>query len=114
MDDSFFASDLLSELQAADADYSPNSPQSDYSMTRSSDDDQESDNCGAVNLSVREEDEAEENFIDLFMRQTCRCHFGLSGRACSCQFSREVIATSRMNCREMSKEELDLVILSHL
>ena len=83
-------------------------------MTRSSDDDQEFDNCGAVNLSVREEDEAEENFIDVFMRQTCRCHFGLSGRACSCQFSQEVIATSRMNCREMSKEELDLVILSHL
>ena len=64
MDDSFFASNLLSEFQAG-----PNSPQSDYSMTRSSDDDQESDNCGAVNLSVREEDEAEENFIDVFMRK---------------------------------------------
>lgn len=118
MDDSFFASDLLSEFEAVDAEYSPQSSetqQGDHSIIGGSDDgEDDSDSCGAVNLSVREEDEAEENFIDIFMRQTCRCHFGLNGRSCSCQFTREMIAASRMNCREMAKDELDLVILTHL
>ena len=58
----FFDSDLLNEFEAVDAEYSPEAQQSDYSMiSRISDDGgEESDSCDGANLSIREEDEAEE------------------------------------------------------
>lgn len=69
---------------------------------------EESDSNNAVNISVQE---VEQHAIEGFMRETCKCHYGLNGRACSCQFSCELIANTRMNCLEMMKKE---VILFHL
>ena len=63
---------------------------------------------------VRHEDEAEELRINTFMAETCCCHFGPKSTACSTRFDRELIATTRMNCREMTKAQLDVVILANL
>lgn len=124
MDDSFFSSEFVSEFEEADGDYGTNlqSVQSasasclmEYEPSSSIDSsDEEADCNNNVNLSVQEVDLAEEHAIEEFMRETCKCHYGIDGRACSCQFEYELIASTRMNCLEMTKSELDLVILAHL
>ena len=63
---------------------------------------------------VRHEDEAEELRINTFTAETCCCHFGPKSTACSTRFDRELIPTTRMNCREMTKAQLDVVILANL
>ena len=121
MDDSFYTSELVSEFDAVDAEYCarPNETllqkeiESSMTAERMEVSDSDSD-CDAVNLSVREADETENVLIDDFIKTTCKCHFGLNGQACSSLFSQKIISTSQMDCQEMSKAELDLVILSHL
>ena len=119
MEDSFFRSEILSEFEEADIDYQSgagacsNSSSMDYEPSVADSDDV-SDSNNAVDFSIQEMDLAEEQAIDEFMRKTCQCHFGLSGRPCSCQFTRESIETARMNSQEMTKKQRDLIILGHL
>ncbi len=44
----------------------------------------------------------------------CCCNLGPRKTACSLQFTRELIKSSRLNCQEMTKAELDLVVLANL
>ena len=58
-------------------------------------------------LLLRSKDEAEDQHIEEFFHKTCNCHFGpRSGR--------DDIVSTCMNCREMTKADLDLVILANL
>ena len=83
----------------------------DDGETRWSSDNDESEGAHA---SVREADEAEDASIDDFFRKTCSCKLGLKGAACSGLFTRDLVTSTRMNCLEMTKAELDLVILANL
>ena len=61
-----------------------------------------------------EEDEVEERRIDEFISKTCECHYGPNKVGCSVLFPRELIAATCMNCLEMTKPELDLVVIANL
>ena len=64
---------------------------------------------------VWEDEEAEKKRIDGFtLTKTCGCHFGPKLTACSTLFGRELIATTCMNCREMTKAQLNMAILANL
>ena len=52
--------------------------------------------------------------VDNFTAKTCNCHFGPKSTPCSTLFDREIIAKTRMNCREMNKAQLTLVVLANL
>ena len=132
MTDLLFDSELVEEFHQADSDYlyaqSSNTADIDTevesnasssaenmdvedSETRLCSDDNGSEGAHA---SVREADEAEDARIDDFFSKTCGCKFGLNGAACSSLFTRELVVSTRMNCLEMTKVELDLVILANL
>ena len=53
----------------------------------------------------------EENVIE-FLSKSCGCTQGSNKQACSKQFTKEHIPVYRNNCLEMSRSELDLVILT--
>lgn len=67
-----------------------------------------------AHTSVREENEAEDGKINDFVGKTCRHTIGVNGTPCSCLFTRELVARTRMNCQDMTKAELDLVVLANL
>ena len=69
------------------------------------------DECDINDFSVRFEDATEVNMIDSFITQTYQGTLGPTHDACSKLFN---YATNRMNCAEMEKGELDLVILANL
>ena len=50
--------------------------------------------------------------INDFLSEGCSCSLGSGGSNCSNSFSREDI--SRMNCKEMSNTELDMLVLANL
>lgn len=58
-----------------------------------------------------EEDQTERNAVHDFVQRGCGCHMGPSGSSCSSQFTVEQILTSRGDCLELTRAELDLVIL---
>jgi hypothetical protein len=76
-----------------------------------------SDSCGdaeEVQIIQSKEDEDEVQEIERFIHETCGCKIGSSKRPCSHQFPKELISTYRSDCLQMSKEQLDFVILAQL
>lgn len=119
MDDSFFCATLVDEFDEADSEYGIDCSKEEVDfaeqlMKVDDSDVDDSDEDGDINLSVREIHEAEDLKLDNFMNKTGNCHFGSNGKACSSLFTRSEISSSRINCKEMSKSELDLVILASL
>ena len=132
MTDLLFDSELVEEFHQADSDYlyaqSSNTADIDTEVESNASssaenmdvEDSETRLCSDDNgiegahASVREADEAEDARIDDFFSKTCGCKFGLNGAACSSLFTRELVVSTRMNCLEMTKAELDLVILANL
>ena len=57
-------------------------------------------------------DQKEEEKLVEFITKSCDCKLGPQMQACSNQFTKEQIALCRNNCLEMSRAELDLVILT--
>ena len=133
MDDSFFSEALLEEFDIADSDYSysrdlqsieglmevDSNPLTTVDDSSDSDADSEAidgtgDGHGIRSDSDRVEDEVEDREIDKFITNTCGCQQGPGSTACSRLISREEIARSRMNCKEMTKDEMDLIILANL
>ena len=129
MDDSFFNAEIISEFEEAVVDYqlceevhdsvdstlnhgSPGSFESEEMDNGNND--SESDSDDDINVTMDEVDAAEEHAINEFMTKTCQCRFGLNGAPCSTRFSRKLITSTRMTCCEMTKDELDLVVLAHL
>ena len=48
------------------------------------------------------------------MNLCCACHLGLDGSPCSRQLTRETIESTRQDCLDLTKSELDLVVLSQI
>ena len=110
MDDSFFSTALIDEFADADCEYvircsKGEAEFAEQLMEVDDSDVDHSDENGDVDLSVREIDDAEDLKLNDFIHKTCNCHFGPNGKACRSLFTRNEIATSRMNCKEMSKNE---------
>ena len=133
MDVSFFSDELVNEFEQADAEYQYAQSPEEFDVPEmevdskacaskvigtdnddSADSDDSDIDSDVVYFLVGDEDKAEDGRIDEFIAKTCGCHFGSRGTACSLLFSRELIASTRMNCREMTKQELDLVVLASL
>ena len=125
MEDSFFSAELRKQFELADAEYDcgdemevdiaasggmPLRRSQRRSASESTGDEDEME----ANLSVREEDEAEEKLIDDFVAKGCGCSLGPGRSTCSKSFSHEDISTTRMNCKEMSATELDKLVLANL
>jgi len=125
MEDSFFSAELRKQFELADAEYDcsdemevdiaasggmPLRRSQRRSASESTGDEDEME----ANLSVREEDEAEEKLIDDFVAKGCGCSLGPGRSTCSKSFSHEDISSTRMNCKEMSTTELDMLVLANL
>jgi len=63
---------------------------------------------------LRETDSDELETIRNFLKAGCGCHFGPKAHHCSSTLSYSEVLECRTNCLQLSKEELDLIILSHL
>ena len=113
LDESVFSEALIAEFQQVNAQYGEVSnhlsdePMEINSSAGSVVDREDSDGADLV----REDEEAEKKRVNKF---TCDCHFGPKSTACSTLFSRELLATTCMNCRELNRVQLDLVVLANL
>lgn len=62
-----------------------------------------------------EDKEAEKTKVEEFITKTYGWHFVPKSTSCSSLSSRELIRrTTRMNCREMTKSQIDLLVLANL
>lgn len=52
--------------------------------------------------------------MERFIAETCRCQLGPQQTACSVQLSRKTMELTRNNCHQMTRQQLNLVILSQL
>ena len=60
------------------------------------------------------EDTREVQAVDEFMNQGCTCHLGVQGPPCSQQLTRETIESTRQYCLDLTKSEVDLLVLSQI
>lgn len=67
-----------------------------------------------VGLDLSYEDSREELSIVEFLQTGCQCHLGPKNSPCFKQLAKKEIETSRLECSELTRDELDLVILSHI
>ena len=67
-----------------------------------------------IAIQLTPTDEEEIDIVERFVLRTCGCQSAIEGNACSSQISRETFLTHRSQCAELQKDELDLVILSHI
>lgn len=128
MDESFYSPELSEQFELFDAEYAyVSGAQQDRLTASSGDEDAELNTASFIdgtslaeaaetelNESIRPEDEAEMTLVNNFIAAGCNCSLGPKKSPCSLLFSKETISAIRMNCLEMTSEELDMVILSHL
>ena len=69
---------------------------------------------GVVNVELRSEDNDENTLTNLYCSQGCTCTLGPSGQPCCSIFKLEHYRDYRAQCLEMTKEQLDLVILGQI
>ena len=67
-----------------------------------------------IAIQLTPTDEEEIDIVERFVLRTCGCQRAIEGGACSSQISRETFLAHRAQCAELQKDELDLVILSHI
>ena len=60
------------------------------------------------------EDLEEKAAVQRFVSDTCKCQLGPAKTACSQQLSRKAIESTRNNCHQMTRQQLDLVIMSQV
>ena len=60
------------------------------------------------------EDLEEKAAVQRFVSDTCKCQLGPAKTACSQQLSRRTIESTRNNCHQMTRQQLDLVIMSQV
>lgn len=65
-------------------------------------------------LDLRETDDDELQIIRKFLREGCGCQFGPKKQHCSSVLCYSDVLECHTNCLQLSKEELDLIVLSHL
>ena len=99
-------------------DYDADSYSSDSDSTCSEHDTSSvgQDDCspGENCLDLRDSDSDELQTIRNFLSNGCGCQFGPKMQHCSSELSFRDVLESHANCLQLSKEELDLIVLSHL
>ena len=60
------------------------------------------------------EDAKERQAVDDFIARGCSCTLGKLGTSCSKQLSRCLIESTRQDCLDLTRNELDLIILSQI
>ena len=65
-----------------------------------------------VLCELSESDTIEQQAIDKFIVDTCRCKLGPASTPCSLTLSRDSIQSCRGRCAELSHSDLDLVVMS--
>lgn len=68
----------------------------------------------SVDLEESLEDRDEQHEIERFISKGCGCKFVPKNTQCSEFVTKEVIVTSRQACMELTKDELDLIVLSNI
>jgi len=71
---------------------------------------QDQDDCPDLKKTDGDELETIRNFL----KAGCGCQFGPKAHHCSSTLSYSEVLECRTNCLKLSKEELDLIVLSHL
>ena len=81
-------------------------------------DDEEESIVSTVNTSTglesSLEDRQEEDTIATFVRETCGCRLGPNKQPCCVRISESTIRQTRNNCFQMSKQDLDLVVMAQV
>ena len=80
-------------------------------------DDCDDDSCSSDSDSACLESDAfseQQETIRNFLKVGCGCQFGPKAHHCSSTISNSEVLECRTNCLQLSKEELDFIILSHL
>ena len=115
--DEYFNWTSSAEVQGQ-VDYDADSYSSDSDSTCSEHDTSSvgQDDCPLAEncLDLRDSDSDELQTIRNFMSNGCGCQFGPKMQHCSSELSFSDVLESRANCLQLSKEELDLIVLSHL
>ena len=73
-----------------------------------------SSSSSAVTTSGSPSATATNRSVDEFMNQGCTCHLGVQGSPCSQQLTRETIEKTRQDCLDLTRSELDIVVLSQI
>ena len=60
------------------------------------------------------EDKNEQECVQSFVRSTCECKLGPQGSPCSSSLTKETIEKCRADKLELSRDELDMVILTQI
>ena len=87
-------------------------------MENSRRDDEEESIVSTVNTSIglesSLEDRQEEDRIATFVRETCGCRLGPNKQPCCVRVSESTIRQTRNNCFQMSKQDLDLIVMAQI
>ena len=59
-------------------------------------------------------DLSEQNVVEEFLAVGCCCRKGLNNTSCSSLFSTEDMSTFRSSCAELSKQELDMIVIGQI
>ena len=67
-----------------------------------------------VGIEERQVDIDERAMVMAMLKSTCGCKKGLSSQPCSTQFSADHLMSFRSSCSELSRSELDMVVMGQL
>ena len=68
----------------------------------------------SVDIESSFDDQEEKTAVERFIVETCKCQTGPGKTACSSQLSRETVELTKNNCRQVTREQLDLVIMAQV
>ena len=118
MMDGIFSSDLVEEFEVIERDYQYTETVDTERITSETTDESEIDDASVDSIDIltqsQESNNEEDKSVNDFVNTTCCCNFGPRKTACSLQLYYELILSSHLNCQEMTKAELDLVVLANL
>ena len=68
----------------------------------------------SVELETSFSDEKEIQKVDQFLADSCKCQQGPKGTPCSTALSKELISTTRNDCHQLTRNELDLAVMAQI
>ena len=67
-----------------------------------------------VGIEERQVDVDERATVTTMVESTCECRKGIGSRPCSSQFSADHLMSVQASCSELSRSELDMVVMGQL
>lgn len=68
----------------------------------------------SVEIKTSFSDEKEIQKVDQFFSDSCKCQQGPKGTLCSTALLKELILTTRNNCHQLTRHELDLAVMAQI